>query len=187
MFSHRQLSVTIRNDWNNVRGFLPAKTSTSVAYEAGARKAKAWDYGKGKVIIDLPPEDGWYVPDGNDFGIPNGRKSSADDPDALYLVRFKRYAFSGRVSRGELFDDGGRVVGLCAIEDWSFDSGVALIDPKALVQRAQQLETAAKEVTACLGEWLSQEEYNYLIKPTLDEAAFLREWAGKIRAIQPKE
>lgn len=63
---------------------------------------------------------------------------------------------------------------------------VNVADPKALLERASQLEAAAKELTEKLGGMLSSEAYARLIKPTVDEAAFLRELAGKIESIQPK-
>jgi hypothetical protein len=205
MLAHRLLNEAIRKDWSNVRGFLPARTSTSLEYKAGATKAKVWDHGKEKVSIHLPLADGWYVPDGNPFYIPNGCKSSPDNSDALYLVRNQESSFSGPVARfGDGFGGWWRNVVACG--GWSGDSGVALIgrevttplaavpeeklvevaDPKALVQRAQLLEAAAKELTERLGEVLSPKAHIRLIKPPLDEAAFLRELAGKIEAIQKK-
>lgn len=205
MLTHKLLNEAIRKDWNNVEGLLPARTSTSLEYKAGATKAKSWDYGKKKVSIDLPLEDGWYVPDGNPFDIPNGRRSNPDDPDALYLIRNQKEAFAGPVGRGGGYFDGRRR-GVFACGGWSDDSGVALIgreattpladvpeerlvevaDPKALVQRARLLEAAAKELTERLGGVLTPEAFARLIKPTSDEAAFLRELAGKIEAIQQK-
>jgi hypothetical protein len=145
------------------------------------------------------------VPDGNPFVIPNGRKSSRDDPDALYLVRSQNNDFSGSVGRGyDFYIDNRRLV--LADGLWSGVSGVALIgreaiaplvgvpreklvdvaNPKTLVQRAELLESAAKELTERLDTLLTPEAFTRLIKPTLDEATFLRELAGKIESIQPK-
>ncbi len=206
MLTHKLLNEAIRNDWENVRGFLPARTATSMRYDGGATKAKAWNEGESEVSIDLPLQNGWYVPDGNQFAIPNGRKSSSYDPDALHLVRHQYDKFSGSLVRGfSCFGSAGdeRIV---YADYWSGDSGgVALIgrpeersslgtsersslgeatallvdiaDPKALVQRAEQLETAAKELADRLGAVLSPEAYARLIKPTLDKATYLRELA----------
>jgi len=53
-----------------------------------------------------------------------------------------------------------------------------------LLQRAEQLDAAAKELTERFGEIMTPESYARMIKPTVDEAAFVRELAGKIEAIQ---
>lgn len=202
MLTHKLLDEAIRKDWENIRGLLPARTATSLSYAAGARKAQAWNEGEGKVTIDLPLQDGWYAPDGNPFVLPNGRKSSADDPEALYLVRHQDREFSGPVGRGDDDVYGRRVVG--AGDDWSVDSGVALVgrgataplvevpkdelvkiaDPKVLRERASHLQAAATELTERLGSSLTKEDYARLVKPTLDEAAFLIELAGKIEAVK---
>lgn len=160
MLTHKLLHEAIRKDWEDIRGFLPARTATYLEYRARARKAQAWNEGEGQVTIDLPLNDGWYVPDGNPFALPNGRKSSADDPEALYLVRHQDIPFSGPVGRDYDFFD-GRGVG--AFDDWSKASGVALVgreavepqvktpeqelvkvaDPQSLLQRAAQLRDLA--------------------------------------------
>ncbi|MFH1520629.1 MAG: hypothetical protein ABID61_03225 [Candidatus Micrarchaeota archaeon] len=205
MMIHAVLSEAIRTDWENVRGFLPARTATLLIYERGATKAKAHNEGEAEVSIDLPLKDGWYVPDGNPFAIPNGKASNRDNPDALYLYRYQDRSFSGPLGRGLGFNvDNRRDVN--ANVYWSNDSGVALIgreataprvgvpeeklvdvaNPKTLVQRAELLETVAKGLTERLGAVLSVDAHASLIKPILDEAAFLRELAGKIESIQPK-
>jgi hypothetical protein len=45
MMNHAVLSKAILTDWENVRGFLPARTATSLSYKAGATKAQAWNEG----------------------------------------------------------------------------------------------------------------------------------------------
>ena len=70
MMTHAVLNEAIRTDWENVRGFLPARTATLLIYKGGATKAKARNEGEAEVSIDLPLKDGWYVPDGNPFAIP---------------------------------------------------------------------------------------------------------------------
>jgi|SRR5208283_3181163 len=209
MLTHPLLDKTIREDWENIKQFLPARTATSIRYERGAKTAKAWNEGGSETKIDLPLEDGWYVPDGNPFAIPNGKPSNRSDPAALYLVRHQDREFSGSLARDFVFfgfvDGDGRFVGASGY--WSGASGVALIggrgataplvevpkeglakitDPKALVQRAEQLETAAKELKERLGATLHSGTYARLIKPILDEASFLRELVGKIEALQQK-
>jgi hypothetical protein len=57
-------------------------------------------------------------------------------------------------------------------------------NPKTLMQRAEQLETAARELIERLGASIDQQTHTRLIKPILDEAAFLRDLAGNIEAIQ---
>lgn len=204
MMTHTVLNEAIRTDWENVGVLLPARTATLLSYERGAIKAKAHNEGETEVSIDLPLKDGWYVPDGNPFSIPNGRESKKNDPDALYLYRHQNRSFSGPVGRGVYFGVVRR--GVNAFYDLSGGSGVALIgreataplvgvpkeklidvvDPKTSVQRAELLETVAKELTERLGTLLTPEAYARLIKPILDEAAFLRELAGKIESIQQK-
>ncbi|MFA5049481.1 MAG: hypothetical protein WC501_00580 [Candidatus Micrarchaeia archaeon] len=44
-----------------------------------------------------------------------------------------------------------------------------------------------KELTGYLGASLTSEGFTTLIKPILDEVTFLRELAGKIESIKPKE
>ncbi|MDO8554745.1 MAG: hypothetical protein Q7S22_08100 [Candidatus Micrarchaeota archaeon] len=135
MLTHAVLSEAIRRDWENIRSFLPARTATSLEYQAGARKAKAWNEGEGKISIDLPLEDGWYVPDGNPFAIPNGQKTNAENPDALYLYRHQDRSFSGPVGRDDYFVYRRYVF---TFDGWSDASGVALVGRFA----AAPLETA---------------------------------------------
>lgn len=213
MLTHKLLNEAIRNDWENIRGFLPARTATSIRYEKGARRAVAWNESEAEVSIDLPLKDGWYLSDGNPFAIPNGRESDPSNPDALHLWRYQDRSYSGPVGRGVFFGFGRRNV--YAVDYWSNASGVAIIgrsaarldavqgahgpeahsaaplanlprerqfditDPRALLQRAQQLETAAKGLIERLGTALSADAHTQLIKPILDEAAFLRELAEK--------
>ena len=208
MLTHALLNEAIRKDSQstNVLELLPARTATSIRYGRGAKTAQAWNEDEKETTIDLPPNDGWYVPDGNPFAIPNGKKSNRDDPEALYLVRHQDREFVGPLGRGDGWYGYDWVRLVYAYDYWSYASGVALIgreaaaplvvvpseklanitDPKVLAQRTEQLETAAKELTERLGAVLSAEAYARLIKPILDEAAFLRELAGKIEAIQQK-
>lgn len=195
MLAHKPLNEAIRTDWDNIRVFLPARTATSIRYEKGAGKAVAWNEGESEVSINLPLRDGWYLPDGNPFAIPNGRESNPSNPDALHLWRYQDRRYNGPVGRGGF---GGRR-GVGADGDWSDASGVALVgreatappagifgekplditDPKALLQRAQQLEAAAKGLVERLGAALSVDAHTQLIKPILVEAAFLRELAER--------
>ena len=218
MLTHKLLNEAIRTEWEGIKGFIPARTATSMRYDKGATKAVAWDEGGKETKIDLPLKDGWYVPDGNPFAIPNGRKSNADDPGALYLLRHQDRKFSGPVGRGDVDFDGRRDVS--AYGDWSDVSGVALVgresrvsslgtldaghetaltaqlvalpeeklvevaDPNALLQRAEQLETAGSTPREKLRDILTVAVYAQLIQPILDEAVFLRALAKKIQAIQ---
>lgn len=204
MLTNSVLTEVIRRDWESIKGFLPCRTATSIQYNAGATKAIAWNEGENPTSIDLPLNDGYYVPDGNPYAIPNGKESNRRDPEALYLVRHQDRDYSGPLGRGYYWGDGGGRRGVGANGYWSLASGVALVngrgaaaplvavpaeklaeieDPKALLQRAAQLRTAATELTERLGPMLSTDAYERLIKPTLDEAAFLTELAGKIEAI----
>ena len=163
MLTHALLNEAIRNHFQEVVHCLPARTSTLIGYKAGATTANARNEGESEVSIDLPLQDGWYVPDGNPFAIPNGKKSTIEDPDALYLVRYQDREFSGPLGRGYDWFDGSWRRGVYACGSWSLGSGVALVgreataplvgvakeklasvaDPKALVQRAEQLEVMA--------------------------------------------
>lgn len=109
MLTHKLLTEVIRTDWENVSGFLPARTATSIRYDKGATKAVAWDEGGKETKIDLPFEDGWYVSDGNPFAIPNGRESNKADPDALFLMRHRDKRFSGPLGRGVIWSTSGGV------------------------------------------------------------------------------
>ena len=193
MMTNALLTEAIRKDWNAIKAFLPARTATYLRYDKGAKNAVAWNEGGKETKIPLPLQNnGWYVPE-NPFAIPNGKPSNRDDPDALYLGGHQNREFNGPLGRGYLWFDDLRRRDVSAYV-WSNVSGVALITPsvnvpldltgpKALVQRAEQLENAAKELVARLGLLSGSEKHTRLIKPTLDEAAFLRELAGKIEAI----
>ncbi|MDO8553917.1 MAG: hypothetical protein Q7S22_03870 [Candidatus Micrarchaeota archaeon] len=132
MLTHAVLSEVIRTDWENVKGVLPARTATSIRYDKGATKAVAWDEGGRETKIHLPLQDGWHISDGNPFAIPNGQRSNAQNPDALYLYRSQDRSFSGPVGRGGFVGDyRGRVVD--AVDGWSDVSGVALIGRESRV------------------------------------------------------
>src|SRR3989344_9605162 len=81
MLTHKLLDEAIRKDSQstNVLELLPARTATSIRYEKAATKAVAWNEGGKETKIDLPLENGWYVPDGNPFAIPNGESSNSND------------------------------------------------------------------------------------------------------------
>lgn len=161
-------------------------------------------------VVDIMRPRGWALVDANGYplksspsndGVPDARCSYVRHTGELDK---KATGWHGSLARDVDVYYGRRDVD--ADSYWSVGSGVALVgreatsplvevpkealakvaDPKALVQRAEQLETAAKELTERLGAVLSQEAYARLIKPTLDEAIFLRELAGKIESIQPK-
>ena len=192
MMTHSLLTEVIRTDWESIKGFIPCRTATYVGYKAGARTARAWNEGEDPIGIDLPRKDGYYVPDGNPFAIPNGRPSTSDDPEALYLVRHQDSEYSGPVGRGIYHHVGDDERDRVACGIWSVVSGLALVgiqdpkDPKALLQKAAQLRTAATELEKSFGSASSTEDYARLIKPALDEAAFLTELAGKIEALRQK-
>jgi len=213
MLTSGQLAQAIRNEVKrqfarqepetNILDVLPARAATSMRYDKRATTAVICNEGGKEEKIDLPLEDGWRKSDGNPFGVPNGAPSTKNDPDALYLYRRQTYSFSGPVGFG-VWGDGNRRRGVDAYSNWSRGSGVALVgreataplvevpkealakitDPKALLQRAEQLEAAAKELTERFGEIMTPESYARMIKPIVDEAAFVRELAGKIEAIQ---
>lgn len=124
MLTHKLLNEAIRTDWDSIKKFLPARTATYLEYQVSARKAQAWNEGEQRVSIDLPLKDGWYVPDGNPFAIPNGRQSSSEDPEALYLSRYQDRSFSGPVGRDDYDFDGRRYV--YANGNWSNDSEMTL-------------------------------------------------------------
>jgi len=205
MLTHATLSEAIRTDWDVVKRFLPARTATSLRYAKAATKAVAWNEGGSETKIDLPFQDGWYVPDGNPFAIPNGQKSDAENPDALYLYRYQDRSFNGPVGRdGIVFDYRGR--GVFADDYWSDASGVALVgreataplvgvskenlvdvaDPKALLQRAEQLEAMANDFSQRFKSMLTTETHQRFVTEPLEVATMLRELAGKIEAIQQK-
>lgn len=223
MMPHKVLNNAIRTNWHNIRKFLPAITATSISYGKGATKAKAWNEGESQVNIDLPLNDGWYVPDGNPFAIPNGRQSSSEDPGALYLCRHQDRSYNGPVGRFDVyvfFFYRRRVVD--AYDYWSGASGVALIgqvaeqlerpkpqggfdrgrgataplvelpkealakvmDPKSLVQKAEQLEAMANDFSQRFGAMLTAETHQRFVTVPLETAKMLREVAGKIEAAQ---
>jgi hypothetical protein len=206
MLNSRQLAEAIINETKrkmagqepetNIFYLLSVNAATFICYDAGAKKADVWNEGEEKVKIDLPLQDGWYLSDGNPFGIPNGNKSTREDPQALCLVRHQDRSFNGPVGFGHALcrwfgTDYWRDVN--AYFDWSGGSGVALIegrdaaalfditDPTALRERAAQLKTAADGLIRHFG--YTSGLYTSLIKPILDEVAFLRGQAGKIEDI----
>ena len=204
MLTHALLNEAIQKHFGDVVHCLPAITSTSIEYKAGATKAKARNEAESVVSIDLPLQNGWYVPDGNPFAIPNGSKSTSDDSNALYLVRYQDRDFSGPLGRGGDWYglDGRRYVDACA--GWSSVSGVALVgreatapmvevsrealakvtDPKALVQRAEQLENMANDFGQRFNGMLTAETYQRFVTEPLETAKMLRELAGNIESVK---
>ncbi|MDO8554384.1 MAG: hypothetical protein Q7S22_06245 [Candidatus Micrarchaeota archaeon] len=124
MMTHAALNEAIRRDWKNVKEFLPARTATSIRYEKGATKAVAWDEGGQEAKIDLPLNDGWYIPDGNPFAIPNGKSSNRDDSNARYLLRDQVGEVSCSVGCS-FFKDSKR--SFVNVDGGYWDEGVALI------------------------------------------------------------
>ncbi|GEM_PF-2089697 len=114
---------------SNIFSVLPARVATSMNYKAGKTKAQIWNEGGEKVNIYLPLGDGWRESDGNPFGVPNGKESTRDDPEALHLVRHQNRDFSGPVGLGC-----GRGRGFGASDGWSVVSGVALVSGRPEVR-----------------------------------------------------
>lgn len=126
MLTNKQLDEAIENDWENIKDFLPCRTSTYIKYKAGSREAYIWNEGEEKEKIYLPLEDGWYIPD-EKYGIPNGKKSTFDNLKARYLWRYQDKSFSGPVGFGYGFDgDGGRSFNADVV--WRDGSGVAFAE-----------------------------------------------------------
>ena len=112
MMSNKELDEAIQNDYENIKKFLPCKTSTHLSYKTGSTKAYIWNEGeKKKTKINLPLNDGWYETD-NKFGIPNGKPSNPSNPQARYLWRWQNRDFDGLLVRGfNVFGSDGRDVG----------------------------------------------------------------------------
>lgn len=124
---------------SNIFDVLPGRAATSMRYGKGAKTAMVWDDGKTETKIDLPLKDGWYDSDGNPFGVPNGKPSTRDDPDALYLYRHQDRKFSGPVGLGDFIGFGGGRRGFYAYDvwcgSWSDVSGVALVEGREATTR----------------------------------------------------
>ena len=161
-------------------------------------------------VVDIMRPSAWALVDADGYAL-KSQPSDAGVSEARYSrVRHsdefedRSTGYHGSLARGVYgyVNDDRRVV--YAYGEWRYGSGVALVsgrgataplvgvpeeklakiaDPKALVQRAEQLQTAATELTERLGSVLTPEAYARLIKPTLDEVVFLTELAGKIEAI----
>lgn len=110
MFTSVQLADTIINEARrictgldpetNIFNLLPVRAATSIEYKPGAKKALVWNADGEKVRIDLPLEDGWRISDGNPFGIPNGPKTTKEDPRAFYFMRAREADYYGPVGFG---------------------------------------------------------------------------------------
>ncbi|MFH2024129.1 MAG: hypothetical protein ABIJ10_07490 [Candidatus Micrarchaeota archaeon] len=197
MLTHALLDEALQNHFQKVVHCLPARTSTFIRYESGATKAKARNEGESEVSIDLPLQDGWYLPDGNPFAIPNGRGSTVDDPNALYLVRHQDRDFSGPLGRGYSWCGYYRGRGVGAF-GWSFDSGVALVgreatapmvevpkeklasvaDPQKLRDDAAQLRQIAETLQERFKGW--DQVLVEVVKPMLEKAVRFIEVAEAI-------
>lgn len=109
MLTNAEVDDAIQNDYENIKKYLPCRTSTHITYKAGSTEALIWNEGeKKKTKIFLPNDDGWYLTDSK-YGIPNGEKSSNSNPDARYLWRYQNKDYDGLlVRRGDY--DGRRLV-----------------------------------------------------------------------------
>lgn len=105
MLTNAEVDDAIQNDYENIRKYLPCRTSTHITYNAGSTEAFIWNEGeKKKTKIFLPHEDGWYLTDSK-YGIPNGEKSSNSNPNARYLWRWQNKDYDGLLVRGFGYDD----------------------------------------------------------------------------------
>lgn len=180
----------------NIFGLVPARAATSMEYRRGAKTARVWNEGGKKEKVDFPLKDDWRTSDGNPFGVPNGPKSSEDNPEALYLVRHQDRDFSGPVGFGDGGDSRRRY--FVADVDWSDDSGVSVIsheataplvgvpkeelvkiaDPKTLRQDAEQLRQLAGNLSKRFGD--DAQAQDQVVKPMLEKAARFIEVAEAI-------
>ncbi|MEK6982304.1 MAG: hypothetical protein AABX38_05210 [Candidatus Micrarchaeota archaeon] len=182
----------------NIFDVLPVKAATSMRYDKGARTATAWNDGGKEERIDLPLEGGWRISDGNPFGVPNGKPSNHDDPNALYLILSETVNFSGPIGLG--FSWGGRVGkrNFFADGSWWDDSGMALVnlassvfglealssikDPQKLRENAAQLRQTAESLRKILGS--DERAAIEIIKPILDKAAKFDQLADELEGIK---
>lgn len=63
--------------------------------------------GKSAKLLPFPEQDGWHLPD-KEFGIPNGKESSEDDPAARKLWRRDEEDYTGLLVRWGGFDGDDR-------------------------------------------------------------------------------
>lgn len=163
----------------------------------------------GKVRVVDFMRNGWAGTDEHSFPV-GSKPVSDDDPAARFGYVRNEYdqkatGWHGSVARDVYVFLSRRTV--YANVDWSNVSGVAIVgreaaapqvsvpeeklvevaDPKALVRRAEQLETTAHNFSDRFGELLSEASYKGLVTQTLETAKMLRELAGKIGAVQKKE
>ena len=149
----------------------------------------------------------------DDYGFPNATQpASSGDKAAVYgWVRenFDKEATGYGGSFAGVVDNFGGWLGVCAGADWSGDSGVAFVervasaplvavpeeklvrvaDPNALVQRAEQLETMARDfekrfsnMLKRFSSMLTAKTHKRFVTELLETATMLRELAGKIEA-----
>lgn len=120
MMTAKELYDVIQKDFENIKDFLPCRTSSYLEYKAGSTEALFWNEGEEKTKIFLPLEDGWYEVDEN--VIPNGKKSGINNLKARYLFRYQNHDFSGPVGLGNGIGFGwGRSFNV--YNDWSDVSG----------------------------------------------------------------
>jgi hypothetical protein len=145
----KEINDAIRKDGYDVyHSALPVWTSTHIEYKAGATEALVWNEGeKKKTKINLPLQDGWYLPD-KKWGIPNGEKSSESNPDAMYLWRWQNDAYSGLLVRGGGFGVWGRR-GVGAV--WGSGGRLGVIE-SALKKTKHKHEFVKKLVCKTCGE-----------------------------------
>lgn len=160
MMTSKELYEAIENDYDNIKDFLPCRTSTYLEYTAGSTNALIWNEGETeKTKIYLPLQDGWYVTD-EKYKIPNGEKSSSDNPKARYLARHQDRSFSGPVGLGYGIGYGGRR-GFYAFIYWSLDSGVEKIEnntSKPLVSKTIKRDNTQKEVSRIVPTRLTKDK-----------------------------
>lgn len=72
-------------------------TSMRMKYGKGATEAEVQIVGEKPEKIFLPLNDGWYTM--KSHGLPNGEKSTSENPKARWFYRWQDKAFEGLVAR----------------------------------------------------------------------------------------
>lgn len=159
MMTSKELYEAIENDYDNIKDFLPCRTSTYLEYTAGSTNALIWNEGETeKTKIYLPLQDGWYVTD-KKYKIPNGEKSNCNNLKAIYLARHQDRSFSGPVGMGNSIGSGRRDFG--AYDGWSIVSGVEKIEnntSKPLVSKTIKRDNTQKEVSRIVPTRLTKDK-----------------------------
>ncbi len=200
MLAHAVLHEAIRDDWDAIRGFMPAVTATYISYQKGVPEAVVWNEGGARTTIPFPVESGWYIPDGNPFAIPNGARSDRRNPHALFLdieIALALTPFCGRLVRGNgPFFDGrgvyldiahssnGVAIGISGLSNFLTSlpkHELAKVDPIALLTEAERLEQTA--FTFAYRSDALKAEHSYLfIEGPLENARLLRAAVAQIQA-----